>query len=231
MEEMLLHVPNFADYLRRIIREAILHQAVLCFSHVEAMFPEEPDLAARQRIGQWFEQLDAYGGLLFLLADRALKLGWKPSDRLLLEYELKVPDEAERMMMWKQYAEELLIESDIDWAVMSGKFRFTPGQIRQALTLSSGYSAWQRQTGGAGREPASGTVRIETAALYRACYQQVQHRLERKATRIEPRYGWDDVILPRSRKTSFATPAIRSNIAESYTVSGALRRSSLTAKD
>ena len=41
---------------------------------------------------------------------------------------------------------------------------------------------------------------LRADALYKACYQQVQHKLERKATRIEPRYGWGDVILPPEQK-------------------------------
>jgi SpoVK/Ycf46/Vps4 family AAA+-type ATPase len=69
---------------------------------------------------------------------------------------------------------------------MAAKFRFTPGQIRSALDDAAILSVWENK---------------ETpAVLDQACYRQIRHRLERKAVRIEPRYTWDDIILPDEQK-------------------------------
>ncbi|MEW9700892.1 AAA family ATPase [Paenibacillus sp. SI8] len=197
LAEVLLAATRFEDRLSAMIREAILHQAMLCFTRLESLYPEEPDHAAQQRLHQFHEQLDGYGGIVFLLAGRAIRLAWKPKERLLLEHELKVPAEGERERLWKTFAQELGVSADVDWRVMSGKFRFTPGQIRRALTLARGYSAWQREPDERSREAAAP---LQTAALYKACFQQALHKLERKASRIEPRYGWADVILPPEQK-------------------------------
>ncbi|MDR6881098.1 ATP-binding protein [Bacillus sp. 3255] len=194
LAEVLLHAASFEEQVSAIVREAILHQAVLCFTRLEALYPEEPDLVAQQRLGKFHELLDGYGGMVFLLAGKHHRLSWKPKERLLLEHELKVPDEGERERLWTAFARELDVSAGVNFRVMSGKFRFTPGQIHRALTLARGYSAWQ----GAGDAAAQASLR--TDALYRACYQQVQHKLERKATRIEPRYQWGDIILPPEQK-------------------------------
>lgn len=202
LAELLLHAASFEATVSAIVREAILHQAVLCFTRLEVLYPEEPDLAAQQRLGRFHELLDGYGGMVFLLAGRYNRLSWKPKERLLLEHELQVPDEGGRERLWMAFAYELGVSADVDWRVMSGKFRFTPGQIRRALTLASGYSAWQRepQAAGEGSGGAAAPNALRSDALFKACYQQVQHKLERKATRIEPRYGWEDVILPPEQK-------------------------------
>ncbi|WNR44095.1 ATP-binding protein [Paenibacillus roseipurpureus] len=194
LADVQLHAARFEESISVILREAILHQAVLCFTRLEVLYPAEPDLAAQQRLARFHELLDGYGGLVFLLAERHNRLSWKPKERLLLEHELTVPDEGGRERLWLTFAQELGLGADVDYRVMSGKFRFTPGQIRRALTLARGYSAWQQ-------EPAKDNAPVlRSDALYKACYQQVQHKLERKATRIEPRYGWGDVILPPEQK-------------------------------
>ncbi|MDF2644448.1 MAG: ATP-binding protein [Paenibacillus sp.] len=202
LADVLLHAASFEDQLSAIVREAILHQAVLCFTRLEALYPEEPDLAAQRRLGWFHELLDSYGGMVFLLAGRFNRLTWRPKERLLLEHELQVPDEGGRERLWTAFARELGMSADVDWRVMSGKFRFTPGQIRRALTLARGYSAWQREAQAAveGSGDVAAPYALRADALYKACYQQVQHKLERKATRIEPRYGWGDMILPPEQK-------------------------------
>jgi len=187
----------FHERLKAVLREAILHQAVLCFNRLEMLYPEEPDALSERRLQLFHEQLDAYGGLLFLLAGQHLRLAWKQKSRLVVEYELKAPDEAAREQLWTLCAEELGVAAELDWSIVAAKFRFTPGQIRRALTQAVGYSAWQRTEAAPNGQQLYG---LQSAALYRACYQQVQHRLERKATRIEPRYGWEDVILPPEQK-------------------------------
>ncbi|WP_171684451.1 ATP-binding protein [Paenibacillus planticolens] len=194
LADVLLHAASFEETVSAIVREAILHQAVLCFTRLEALYPEEPDLAAQQRLGKFHDMLGSYGGMVFLLAGKYNRLNWKPKERLLLEHELQVPDEGGRERLWTAFARELGVSAGIDFRVMSGKFRFTPGQIYRALTLARGYSAWQREPQAAAPEG------LDTAALYKACYQQVQHKLERKATRIEPRYQWGDIILPPEQK-------------------------------
>lgn len=194
LAEVLLHAASFEEQVSAIVREAIMHQAVLCFTRLEALYPEEPDLAAQQRLGKFHELLDGYGGMVFLLAGKHHRLSWKSKDRLILEHELKVPDEGERERLWTALARELGVSAGVDCRVMSGKFRFTPGQIHRALTLARGYSVWQGAGDAAARET------LKTEALYKACYQQVQHKLERKATRIEPRYQWGDIILPPEQK-------------------------------
>lgn len=196
LADVQLHAASFEEQVSVIVREAILHQAVLCFTRLEVLYPDEPDLAAQQRLGRFRELLDGYAGMVFLLAGRFNRLSWKPKERLLLEHELAVPDEGGRERLWQTFGQELGVLADVDCRVMSGKFRFTPGQIRRALALARGYSSWQL----AAASETSTSSALRSEALYKACYQQVQHKLERKATRIEPRYGWGDVILPPEQK-------------------------------
>ncbi|TDF97116.1 ATP-binding protein [Paenibacillus piri] len=192
---LLLEEQPFAELLADVLREAILQQAVLCFTHVEALFPEEPDAAARQRQRVFFRGLNGYGGLLFLLADKQLKLAAEMKDRWVVDIELKVPEGDAREALWSALGSEAGLDgTGADWRLIADKFRFTPGQIGQAFSQAQGFAEWS----GGGQAGSAGGV--DEQALYKACAMQVQHRLEKKATRIQPKYAWDDIILPAEQK-------------------------------
>ncbi|MDF2959242.1 MAG: hypothetical protein K0S39_977 [Paenibacillus sp.] len=197
---MLLEERPFAELLDDVLREAILQQAVLCFTHVEALFPEEPDAPARHKQRSFYRSLNSYGGLLFLLAEKQLKLASDLKERWLIDMELAVPESGKREELWKSYAVESGVEGTIDWRVIGDKFRFTPGQIRRAFSLAQGFTEWHGTGAAEGTAPAPAYSGMDEKALYKACFMQVQHRLEKKASRIQPKYTWDDIILPGEQK-------------------------------
>ncbi|MDF2726210.1 MAG: ATP-binding protein, partial [Paenibacillus sp.] len=117
-----------------------------------------------------------------------IRLQWGSPDRIWLDTELPLPDETERAGLWSACAAERgITREEGEWAALAAKFRFTPGQIRQALDDAAVLSRWLGQD--------------VPDVLQQACYRQLHHRLERKATRIEPRYSWNDIVLPEEQKT------------------------------
>lgn len=202
LSAMLLQDKSFDLLLDEVLREAILHQAVLGLTHVEVLFPEEPDLLARQRLQAVYHSLNSYNGLLFLLADKHQRLSSELKDRLVIDMELSLPDDGQRQNLWESFALERGFDYKIDWAVIGSKFRFTPGQINRALMLAEGFAAWNSSVdvGKSVDSDKTSTDAAAMAALYKACFMQVQHRLEKKAVRIQPKYAWEDIILPLEQK-------------------------------
>ncbi|MFH5187484.1 hypothetical protein ACHHV8_35595 [Paenibacillus sp. TAB 01] len=195
-----LAAADFVKRMQELIREAMLHQAALAFTGVTSLYPEEQDAAAKQRAEQFYGLLEVFEGWLFLLGERPLRLNGEAPDRMWLEAELGVPEERQREALWEAFAAELNVKSDADWRAMGGKFRFTPGQIRRSLLLAAELTGWDTATAQPDASADGGEIRIRTETLIQACYGQVQHKLERKATRIVPRYGWDDIVLPDEQK-------------------------------
>lgn len=177
---------GFGERLDAVIREALLQKALLAFSAAEALFPEAEEHNAQQLERQrlFRRRLSAYPGIVFALSERRIPLASALPERLWHEGELAVPDERERLELWRRYGGQSGLATD--WGALAGKFRFTPGQIKDALARADGGAVWS------GRAPAE--------LLNQACYGLVQHRLERRASRIEPRYGWDDIVLPHEQK-------------------------------
>jgi AAA+ superfamily predicted ATPase len=195
---MLLQEKPFAVLMDEVLREAIIHQTVLGITHVEALFPDEPDAVSKHRLQAFYRSLNGYGGLLFLLADKHHRLSSELHNRLLIDMELPVPDDEQRRLLWEGFAQESGLDVQADLSVIGAKFRFTPGQIRSSLALAQGFAAWNETA--VGSRAANGAGSVDETALYKACYMQVQHRLEKKATRIQPKYAWDDIILPEEQK-------------------------------
>lgn len=179
---------SFERTLLGVLREAMLHQAVLAFAGMEQLYPDEPNADAADRLNRFQSELDRHPLPLFLLSDAEIKLEWSSRRRMWLDLKLAVPDERERIGLWRAFGAEAQakLPDDRDWSGLAVKFRFTPGQIRDALADAAILAAWERK---------------ETAeVLDRACYRQVKHRLDKKAVRIEPRYSWDEIVLPDEQK-------------------------------
>lgn len=169
--------------IEKVVREAILHQAVLCFDNYQLLFENE---RSRKNIGELFEALKVFSGLIFLLADSFKKPVEFNNEYYFIDIEFNIPKDFERKRFWEYFSKGYSFSMGVDWGAIAGKFCFTPGQIRDALMTAKNMAEWS-----SGK---SGQIKIEE--LYKACYAQVRHNLGDKASRIESRYGWDDIILP-----------------------------------
>lgn len=173
--------------LEPVLFEAVLHRAVVCFSHLECLLGEDGD---DEKILKLLDVFKPFKGILFFLSE----VEWKPQERLkelvYISIQLELPMEHERKILWKHFAEINDIACPADWVAVSNKFKFTPGQIENAVIMAKNLSSTDTDKSG----------KFTGENLYRACYGQVHHRLERKATPIRANYGWEDLILPKEQK-------------------------------
>ena len=72
---------------------------------------------------------------------------------------------------------------------MAAQFRLTPGQIHDAAEFAESQYAM------------NGRREISTADLYAACRYQSNQALGELAVKIEPRYDWEDIVLPANKLT------------------------------
>lgn len=186
LESMLRDDRPFGELLLKAEREALLYGAVLAYDRFHVLLGDEEAVSKRRqevldRVGRW-------SGPMFLLSEQA----WTPQPlsggKLYLETQLAVPDSTRRLTLWTKWSAEKGMAQAADWRTVAGKFLFSPGQIAGSLEYARHLSRWQ--TGGA----------ADSAIVHKACYAQVQHNLKRKATRIEPKYDWDQMILPPEQK-------------------------------
>jgi SpoVK/Ycf46/Vps4 family AAA+-type ATPase len=77
---------------------------------------------------------------------------------------------------------------------LAGKFRFTPGQIKDAILTASNIASLKN-----GKEEPP-IVSLSSTDLYEGCHLQSNERLATLAQKVSAQYFWDDIIVPSDRK-------------------------------
>ncbi|MTV50351.1 AAA family ATPase [Heliobacillus mobilis] len=198
LDRMFMPLDRFREILQLLFREARLRNAVLCFANVHTLIEESDPSLKESRMPQGslhtlLRQIPSFPGMIFMLADRV----WKPSgfhhSVAFLAVELKAPDQLDRIRLWETFAQEYQFVSPLDWAALAGKFRFTAGQIREALMTAQTLANWNPSD-------RSGESPIHSKDLHQACLSVSDHKLADKATRIRLNYRWEELVLPRAQK-------------------------------
>lgn len=177
----------FGDLMERVVREAILHQAVIGFQNFHVLFEEEQ---SHKSLKELFEAVRIFPGIVFLLADCFYKPIEFEKEHFFVYIEFNIPHDIERKGLWEHFGKGCSFGHEIDWGTLASKFHFTPGQIQNAIATAKNMASWHLSENG----------QIEIDVLYKACYAQVHHGLGKKAARIHPKYGWEDIILPDDQK-------------------------------
>jgi AAA+ superfamily predicted ATPase len=180
----------FKEALDVALREARLIGAVPAVDRLHAL------TAAGDRRGEWLaERLRGLEGPAFLLSERA----WQPERPIegaaWVDVPLRLPDPSSRRRLWRAAVVERFPLPDAEASALAAKFRFTPGRIERTVRTAERLLEWERKPGAAAEPPG------DAKALHRAGYMQVRHRLGEKAVRLEPKFAWDDLILPDDTKS------------------------------
>jgi AAA+ superfamily predicted ATPase len=179
---------HVAQAARVAEREARLRGALLVWQRFEALFAETVAEPERQA---FFDSLA--GGWPVILAGNA---DWEPAtalrERPLWRLEFPVPDLAERQALWLANLNGKGVELPANEpGAVAGQFRLTPGQIHDAAAAARALAQ--------ARDPQDPIV--VTDDLYAGSRAQSQVRLAGLAQKLDPRYSWDDIVLPQFQLT------------------------------
>lgn len=168
-----------AETFALLLREAWLYGAALYLDGWQAV---ADDVALR--LGAPLYELAGCPGLVFLSGATP----WRPpaalAERAFVPLAFPAPGPAERLRLWQAYAGP--IDSSVSLAALATTFRFTGGQIVEALRAAQ-HRALGR--GAAGQGPSS-------ADLYHGCRAVSARRLGALARWIAPKHAWQDLVLP-----------------------------------
>lgn len=96
---------------------------------------------------------------------------------------LPAPGIDERVNCWKYFSQSYKLAEDVDLFEMAVKFLFTAGKISDALRYAKSLSAMDKKDA------------IERANLFKGCNAQMSSELSQKATRVEAKFGFDDIVM------------------------------------
>jgi len=177
---------SFDKAVRLAEREALLQGAAIYWNGFDALLADDK----RAFLDMLLRQLEGRKGLIFLAGDTT----WEPMDALhevpFVRIEFSRPTYTERVQLWgRSLDDNATLASDANLKDVAGKFRFSGGQIRDAVATARNLACW--------RDPENGHVTM--ADLYSACRLQSNRKLVTLAQKITPHYKWDDIVLPSDR--------------------------------
>ena len=183
-ERMVEDANSFDELAWLVCREALLKRAALCIENFDLLVADNDK--RRAQLNSLLATLRDIPLLTFLLG----KTEWKPQGifgaRMFIAQEFRVPGERARHRLWKRgLAPYSHTASDEELTVLADKFRFTPGQIRDAIFAAQAGAMLRSQDGA-----------INLSDLYAASRAQTTIRLGVLARKIEPFYRWDEIVLP-----------------------------------
>ncbi len=175
---------NFNLLVRLAKREVQLLGAALYWEGFEALLVAE----RRPQREALLTELESWPGWVFLAGN----VSWEPADALntvpFVRVEFPVHSATERLQLWVDLlGGDSLPRNDLE--SLAGKFRFTAGQIRDAVATARNLVRGRR----------AGSEKLTLAELYTACRLQSNHQLGQLAGKIIPHYTWEDIVLPRDQ--------------------------------
>lgn len=187
MELLLTHESDFAAMLDLIFREGLLLQAALYLDNVDVLLKE--DDKAKAFIKELANAISEYGWLTFLAGERPWPHKKIFEQALFYNFELSVPDISIRKIAWEKALKSIGTEAETTWpGQLASRFRLTPGQIRDAVEFAD------KQ-----RSMIDGHQKMTITDIFNACRNQSNQKLGELALKIEPRYKWEDLVLPEDK--------------------------------
>ncbi|MGB1251679.1 MAG: ATP-binding protein [Candidatus Promineifilaceae bacterium] len=169
------------DALQLVLRDSLLNNAILYLNGWDSLLKDDKPPAKILR------QLLAHPQIVITSGEAH----WQPVDRqtkrAILAVELGVPAHANRVAIWEQLTTAETLHEDVNIPLVATHFRFTPGQIADAVSTARDMAT--------ARNGAIGQADLLAASRFHS-----NQRLSSVAVKIAPRYHWDDIILPQDTR-------------------------------
>jgi SpoVK/Ycf46/Vps4 family AAA+-type ATPase len=170
------------ETLSIIMREALLQDSCVYFEGIDVLWKEKDG----SNVTDLIHELDQFPAWIFLSGEQQWGLQGILEKHKFMSIQFPLPSFALRKRLWRSFLDG---NSDgIDMGALAAKFKFSGGQIRDAV-----FSAYNLGA-------AKGRDELSIDDLYIGCKTQSNRNLSVFASKIEPRYNWNDIILPEDTK-------------------------------
>jgi len=187
LREIVTRHQNFEQAIRRILREAVLAPGAVFLEPFDLLLADDPD--SRQRLQLTIAAIEEFSWLTFVGTERRWSPGGLLRGHVFVAVDFPIPNLQARAELWsKLFTDPEAFSSKINWDELAVKFRFTAGQMNDALIAARNHALAR---GGSNQL-------ITVDDLYAGCRAQSNQKLSSSARKLAPRHSWEDLILPQS---------------------------------
>ena len=185
LNRLLFSKGNSETLIPLILREGMLQNAALYLNGYDVLLTDENDIKTS---GDYLLlELKKYPQWVFVASNKE----WRPKetwqDRPFVSIELPLPSYSMRRQLWEKYWDKnVALENDVDFDDLANKFRLTGGQIFNVV-INARNTARLRE---------SGHQTVSVYDLSSLCRDESRAVLHDMARKIQPKYTWQDIILP-----------------------------------
>lgn len=171
------------NLLNLAFREARFYRSIIYLNGWHDLLT---DTAHQTTIRQIEYEIEQFKGIIFA-ASQTL---WHPTASYrykFIQIELPLPDERSRQHLWQRLLSQKSTNSDLNLDYLASAFRFTPGQIQQAIAHAETHAYLQQRT----------PDLLTQADLLAGCRVESSQNLVTLAQKVTPRRSWQDLVLPK----------------------------------
>ncbi|TFG89789.1 MAG: ATP-binding protein, partial [Candidatus Atribacteria bacterium] len=166
------------ETLNLILREALLLGSSLYFEGFDVLSEKESGVSASDLI----RYMDSFSNPIFLSGEAPFEPKGILKNHSFIRIDFPLPSFAIRKELWKSFLNGSLHDPDLD--AIASKFKFSGGQIKDAIFTAQNAAS------------ARGQSELSIHDLYTGCKVQSNSGLSTLARKMQPRYAWDDIVLP-----------------------------------
>lgn len=172
-----------------VTRECILTKSCCCLTELNYRDEEKEKFFGYMDLA--FSKLTEKNVLVFAMSKLYIDFRDVTKSQF-TDLELPTPNTGERQACWEYFAKGYDLAEDVDLLEMSTKFLFTAGKIHDALVKAKSLSNMDKED------------RISRGNLFKGCYAQMSSELSQKATRVEAKFGFDDIVMNESQRETIS---------------------------
>ena len=177
-------------WVTTVVREALLRDALLLVTDGDLLTRDEP--RPRDLRHALESLLSSPAVPTVLCCDSAPQLGRHLPGVRLFPVPFPMPSASERLALWRRSATRHgLAAADADLAQVANDFMLAPEQIGDAAAMAAHLAA------------SAGPTELREAAR-----AQSRHGLSALARRVDPRFTWDDIVLPEATRRQLREIAV-----------------------
>ena len=176
---------DYLDTLNFILREALLQRASVYFDGFNSLFEKDAGVSVTNIL----RNIDVFKGFVFLSGEQQ----WEPAGIIrnhgFASLEFSIPSFEMRKRLWKSFLNGSS-RGDMDIMAISSKFKFSGGQIKDSIFSARNIAAIKNPD----------QSMLSMSDIFQGCKMQSNRNLSIFAKKIDPRYKWEDIILPKDVK-------------------------------
>ncbi|MGB9927654.1 MAG: AAA family ATPase [Methanosarcina sp.] len=170
-----------------IMREASLQNSALYLQAFDVLLEDRESGESKDSADSLVQDLKTFPGLIFLAGKEFLEFNKSLINNGFIPCKFPLPSYSVRKQLWESCLEDYRLDEGVDLSALASKFKFSGGQIRDAVQTTYSFA----------RENNPSCKILSMENLYKGCKVQSNQKLSSLALKTNPRYTWEDIVLPK----------------------------------